>query len=100
MRWKKCKCPLWDENRLVERANRVVNQRQVPQAAQAPVEREAAVAQVQNDLARQFEDCDHTWTREQHEGDCEECARHFPHFIYQCDDCLVWSCAYCRHHRF
>lgn len=98
-RWKTCKCPQWDENRLVERANRVVNQRQAPEAAQAPAARAAAVAQVQNDLAQQLEDCDHTWSRERHDGDCEECGQYFPHFLYQCDDCGIWSCAYCRHHR-
>ena len=95
-RWKTCSCAQWDEQRLYDEANRVVDVRHGPGMVE---HREARVNEIQAAL-RELQDCDHpSWRRIGRPGQCQGCEFYFPHFSYACEDCGMIACAACRHHR-
>ncbi|PYI36389.1 hypothetical protein BP00DRAFT_152494 [Aspergillus indologenus CBS 114.80] len=101
-RWKTCKCERWDEHRLLERAEEVVERDALgPMPRQ---EQQQRVRDMQEDL-RQNHECEHSRRFERIEGGgrrgfaCEMCeARHWK-FILECRRCHLRVCQECRCHR-
>ncbi|CAK1354574.1 uncharacterized protein RHO25_001636 [Cercospora beticola] len=91
--WKNCRCPLYDETRLLEQAQRVAERQQ--QGGDA-----AAVNAVADHL-REHHECEHPSYQRVHEPwlVCEDCGDELPYFIYRCRQCLLQQCARCRFHR-
>ncbi|RAH83776.1 hypothetical protein BO86DRAFT_425903 [Aspergillus japonicus CBS 114.51] len=91
--WRSCTCPIWDERRLLLRAQDVAGRdRDDP-----PPEQE--VQQVAQNLQEDHE-CDHdNWRRVKGAHQCEECHDDYPHFIYECRQCRLLACARCRFNR-
>ena len=77
--WKGCTCPQWDDDRLLETA-----QRRVEQEMRAPVPEPVyheRVRQMANVL-RSRHDCDrHRWSNRRGPAECEECHDIMPLFI-------------------
>ncbi|KAH7115270.1 hypothetical protein B0J11DRAFT_444628 [Dendryphion nanum] len=100
---RKCGCPLWLEENLIQRAEQVVDRR-MPDLA--PAQRNHHVLQVQEDL-RDVDDCDHVSRRKftQVEGGgragfrCEMCNDRHWKFILQCKRCELRLCMDCRRNR-
>ncbi|PWY92769.1 hypothetical protein BO70DRAFT_357912 [Aspergillus heteromorphus CBS 117.55] len=92
--WKDCTCELWDEERLLLRAQQVAGRDQVEPPAQVEVARVA-----QNLLERH--ECDHNgrWKRIDQGQQCEECHDYLPDFILECRQCHLRACARCRMNR-
>ncbi|PYI02067.1 hypothetical protein BO78DRAFT_410911 [Aspergillus sclerotiicarbonarius CBS 121057] len=93
-KWKKCTCEVWDENRLLLRAQHVAGRDQVEPPAQAEVQR------VVQDLLERHE-CDHEgrWKRINRGQECEECHEYLPDFILECRQCHLRACVRCRMNR-
>ncbi|PYH92715.1 putative E3 ubiquitin ligase [Aspergillus ellipticus CBS 707.79] len=92
--WKNCTCELWDEERLLNRAQQVAGRDQVEPPAQTEVQRVA-----QNLRARH--ECDHEgrWKRINRGQGCEECHHYLPDFILECRQCHLRACTRCRMNR-
>ncbi|PWY70394.1 hypothetical protein BO94DRAFT_423230, partial [Aspergillus sclerotioniger CBS 115572] len=86
-KWKKCRCEVWDENRLLHRAQHVAGRDQVEPPAQAEVQR------VVQDLRERHEcDYDGRWKRINRGQECEECLEYLPDFIVECRQCHLRVC--------
>ncbi|KAJ5113367.1 hypothetical protein N7456_001901 [Penicillium angulare] len=103
LKWRTCQCPLWHEERLVERANRAV-ENEVPADADN-AQRQAAFDHVYNALANhEVVGCQHNrrwqWGYRDH-GDlqCEVCEDVLPQYIFVCTNCQMRACYRCRRHR-
>ncbi|KAB8262097.1 hypothetical protein BDV32DRAFT_136800 [Aspergillus pseudonomiae] len=101
-KWKSCRCVLWQEGRLVARAEQIVD-REVDYALPQQ-ERQRRIAQVRNNLLETHE-CEHSRRFERilngsrHGLQCELCgARHWK-FILRCRRCQLDVCQDCRMHR-
>lgn len=95
--WKTCLCPIWDEQRLVDRANAVAGRQPVPPA---PNQRQIMVENIRRNI-RDYHECnDHDWRRRRGGDRCEGCELDFPHFIYSCTRCHLLACSACRYQRF
>ncbi|KAL3492534.1 hypothetical protein BJX62DRAFT_250565 [Aspergillus germanicus] len=72
VKWKKCGCATWDENRLLDRA-------------QVLAARNVAAAQI-----REVQHCTHPgrWLRVDEEDNCEERGQYLPDFILECRNSL------------
>lgn len=95
--WKSCLCPVWDEQRLIDRANVVVERLPVPPA---PDQRQAVLENVQRNIRDHHECNNHDWQRQSGGDICDGCGLEFPFFIYYCGLCQVLACSVCRHQRF
>lgn len=99
--WKTCPCDQWDEERLVEHAEAVADLEDV-QYEETREEREERIQQTIEHL-RTYHECDHerfqSINRRGAEFQCEVCSREYDDWIYQCRQCLMVTCNYCRHHR-
>ena len=85
LKWKTCKCPLWDESRLLLRANEVVDRG-------GNID---AVAQVQARAG-----CYHEGFRMLPEaGRCQDCGNYMHNFILECRRCPLRVCRRCRRDR-
>ncbi|KAL2063577.1 hypothetical protein VTL71DRAFT_5382 [Oculimacula yallundae] len=91
--WKNCPCPVWDENRLLERANQIADRNPQPVGPA----RQEQVAAIAREVFENHE-CDHDeWERIDGEEDCEECGDELPYFIWRCRDCDFDACSRYRY---
>ncbi|TVY78384.1 ATP-dependent RNA helicase DEAH11-like chloroplastic protein [Lachnellula suecica] len=89
--WKTCACPQWDENMLLDQAQRVADRQQPGPARQEQV---AAVARQLVIL----HDCEHEeFTKVYGEYECDECSDEMPWYINRCDQCDIEVCNMCRY---
>ncbi|AEO71239.1 uncharacterized protein THITE_2058763 [Thermothielavioides terrestris NRRL 8126] len=97
-KWKTCDCPQWNEDRLLARANVIVNRdpgaQQLNDAGRANrVERE------RRNLVHNHE-CQHdNWQVRHGENRCEQCHDDLPLYIYECTQCMLLACHRCRYNR-
>lgn len=116
--WKNCACVNWDEERLVERANVLVDreprgERPAPQAIDGYLARVyRLLAEPSLDDARQRRidemrqrlvadhECAHqSWTRIEGPRDCEECGDEMPLWLNECRQCHIMVCRRCKLNR-
>lgn len=96
-KWKTCGCEQWHENRLLDRANTVVDRDMDRELDDA--ERAVRMEQEQQNL-RDNHECRHeTWRVESGAFQCEECLDHLPQYIYECVNCRIRACRICRRNR-
>ncbi|CEL07380.1 hypothetical protein ASPCAL10537 [Aspergillus calidoustus] len=94
VKWKKCSCATWDENRLLDRAQ-VLAARNV-QGPPAARDVQVAAAQI-----REVQHCTHPgrWLRVDEGDNCEECGQYLPDFILECRNCHLRACRRCKLNR-
>ncbi|KAL3453499.1 hypothetical protein BJX65DRAFT_125315 [Aspergillus insuetus] len=94
VKWKKCGCAIWDENRLLDRAQ-VLAARNV-QGPPAARDVQVAAAQI-----REVQHCAHPgrWLRVDEGDNCEECGQYLPNFILECRNCHLRACRRCKLNR-
>ncbi|KAI1269922.1 hypothetical protein F5Y18DRAFT_372016 [Xylariaceae sp. FL1019] len=101
--WKKCRCPQWDEARLVDRA-REIDQRGNPNNGAQLANRDANAQPRVNgivDHLRYHHNCRHQhWRRQRGRNQCEGCDVQLPFYMFECTQCHVIACKNCRFHRF
>ncbi|KAI1769902.1 hypothetical protein F4818DRAFT_456466 [Hypoxylon cercidicola] len=96
-RWKTCRCEQWDEHRLYERAAEIDARDDEDQPGER--DRPQRVQHLMDNLRRDHE-CDHTrWFSRGGPRECEECFNVMPIFIYECRQCHIMACRYCKRHR-
>ncbi|KAL2835275.1 hypothetical protein BDW59DRAFT_168514 [Aspergillus cavernicola] len=99
-RWKSCMCPQWEERRLYERVEEVVDREAVN-----PLQRQARVAEIENDLRHNHDNCVHSRHFQRITGGhrrpliCEICGAHHRGYLLQCRRCYVMVCQKCRRNR-
>ncbi|OTB02472.1 hypothetical protein M426DRAFT_62150 [Hypoxylon sp. CI-4A] len=94
-RWKTCTCEHWDEHLLFERAVEI----DARNGAHAQAPQEQRVQRVMDNLRINHE-CEHErWTGRKGPRRCEECRKVMPVFIYECRQCQIMACRFCRFHR-
>ncbi|KAK1640818.1 IBR finger domain-containing protein [Colletotrichum phormii] len=98
LQWKTCTCEQWNEERLIARANVIMNREagamHLNAAARAQRVEQEALNLVQN------HQCAHSRWRSRSGGfRCEECHDRLPSFIYECTQCHIHACRRCRHNR-
>ncbi|EHK49360.1 hypothetical protein TRIATDRAFT_82700 [Trichoderma atroviride IMI 206040] len=96
--WKDCRCDQWDEHRLLDRANVLVDRdargMQIEQADRAVrVERE------RHNLVENHQCLHQRWRSRRGSFQCEECYHQLPQFIYECRNCRILACRRCRFNR-
>ncbi|KAK4188586.1 hypothetical protein QBC35DRAFT_522767 [Podospora australis] len=98
-RWKSCSCPQWEEARLLDRANALVDRNaRAPQAGQ-PGRANLVERERQNLMANH--QCEHrSWGSRSGRHRCEECHDTLPNYIYECRQCRIMACRRCRFNRF
>lgn len=92
--WRRCRCELWDEDRLYRRAEVLAARAQPGPPPQEEVQR---VAQ----YLRQRDTCDHEddWDRLDGEHECENCLDVLSLFILICPHCGTRACVRCKYNR-
>lgn len=99
--WKTCECPQWEEDRLLERAENIVDNNRAP-ARNQHEDRDAQVAEAVQHL-RDNHECEHERFRGIREAgkeyECEVCGETYRTWIYQCRGCWMIACNRCRHNR-
>jgi hypothetical protein len=96
--WKRCACDQWDPDRLLARANQIVERNnpdiQDRQVLNAMVRREADRLEVNHD-------CDHTrgWRGVGGQHQCEMCFHTLTRFILRCRQCNLQICVRCKNNR-
>ncbi|KAH8928427.1 hypothetical protein BT69DRAFT_1212814 [Atractiella rhizophila] len=117
-RWGTCHCPLWSEDRLVERAEEQVRVQRArdrdptpqpqPHAEFEQHQRQASVetagwdeeVQQAADRLRANEDCQHQqWRMIYGERRCQSCERHMPNYLLICSGCQFLACVRCQRNR-
>ncbi|GAP89465.1 putative IBR finger domain protein [Rosellinia necatrix] len=124
-RWKACGCDHWAEHRLYERAAQIDARDQAGAEAIPPgldlmireerpreIEELPRETEEQRDLnwqrrirliaedLRENHECVHEhWSSRSGRQRCEECHDVMPIFIYECRQCHIMACRYCRYHR-
>ncbi|CAG9980506.1 unnamed protein product [Clonostachys byssicola] len=98
MKWKSCKCPHWDEQRLLTRANNIVN-RDAGAGAMAPAVRAAQIDRERTNLIQNHECLHERWQSRRGAHRCEECHDRLPFFIFECRQCNIMACGRCRYNR-
>ncbi|KAI0172598.1 hypothetical protein GGR52DRAFT_415183 [Hypoxylon sp. FL1284] len=98
-RWKSCACEQWDEHRLYERAVEVDARDDHPEDQARRDNRPQRVHQLMENLRRDHE-CEHRrWQYREGKYCCEQCFQLKRRFIFECRQCHVLACAYCKRHR-
>ncbi|PLN80222.1 hypothetical protein BDW42DRAFT_194653 [Aspergillus taichungensis] len=102
-KWKTCDFELWYVDRLLDQANRAVEDEVAPDAD--PHIRRRAFDRAVKDLLH-HEDiwCEHhrnsQWAwRNQGSLECAFCSHDLPEYIFMCKDCRMRACNRCRRHR-
>ncbi|KAG8423170.1 hypothetical protein J3458_000086 [Metarhizium acridum] len=98
VKWKNCSCDQWDEHRLIDRANAIVD-RDADILHIEGVNRAALVEQERNNLVANHDCWNHRWKSRRGHFQCEECFDYMPEFIYECRDCRLMACRRCRYNR-
>ncbi|KAK0740464.1 hypothetical protein B0T18DRAFT_332669 [Schizothecium vesticola] len=97
-RWKTCSCAQWDEERLVDRAQAIVN-RDANAMNLPAVQRRNLIERERRNLVENHV-CDHRqWKGRGGVHECEECNNTLPLFIYECRQCRILACRRCRFNR-
>ncbi|KAJ3496296.1 hypothetical protein NLG97_g2761 [Lecanicillium saksenae] len=93
-KWKTCDCEQWDEDRLVERAELLVNRGMFGGRNNAD-----AVGRAQRHIRRNHQ-CNHlNWEYRAGAARCDECRDHLSKFLFECTGCHIMACHRCRHNR-
>lgn len=95
--WKSCECPQWQEEMLLERAEAVL-QRQGFWEEAGNGDWDQALQEMA-DMLEENHDCAHERWRGCRGGDCDECGRHLPMYLYRCQRCHIEMCRRCRYNR-
>ncbi|CZR48791.1 uncharacterized protein FPRO_03888 [Fusarium proliferatum ET1] len=98
-KWRSCRCPLWEEGRLVRRANAIAN-RDGNFGQMNARARQARIEQERLNLIQNHECTHRTWNYRGGRHRCEECRDVLPHYIFECPQCHVMACRRCRYNRF
>lgn len=97
-KWKTCHCAQWDERRLFNRAEQIVN-RDARYAQLGVMERAQMVNRAVAGL-RQNHECRHyDWHFVRGRHECDECHDVLPEFIFTCTRCDIRACKRCRYNR-
>lgn len=96
--WKQCDCEQWDEARLLNQANNIIDRHIRGQGVNA-AERARLLACERLNLINHHECRHEEWDRIRGEYRCQECYQEYPHFIYECHNCRILACARCRFNR-
>lgn len=95
-KWKSCLCDMWNEDRLLERAAMLVD-RDGPQAPVPGQARDDHIRDVARDVRANYA-CihSHPWTEIRGFHRCENCRYNLYLFIFECPDCRLRVCRWCR----
>ncbi len=102
-KWKNCGCSLFDEDRLLGRAERAVNRRAALNAAHGDGDdirpREEQIQDMRTRLQQNY--CDHNqWTHitctTRDPGICQLCGYQGREYIYECAHCTLRACNHCH----
>jgi hypothetical protein len=96
--WKHCPCDQWDEDRLVARANVIVD-RDMPEANANVARRDRLVHHERRNLIQNHQCTHDRWRGRGGSYQCEECLDTLPQFIYECRQCHILACRRCRFNR-
>ncbi|KAK4210437.1 hypothetical protein QBC37DRAFT_475004 [Rhypophila decipiens] len=98
-RWKTCNCAQWQEERLVARANEIVDRN--PEARVLPVPQRQQLVQAARQNLLDRHECDHPGRFRRLGGrhTCEMCGGSHKKYILECRRCGVLACQFCRNHR-
>ncbi|KAM7183895.1 hypothetical protein V8F33_013304 [Rhypophila sp. PSN 637] len=97
--WKTCKCEQWQEERLIARANEIVDRD--PEAHVLPVPQRQQLVQAARQNLLDRHECNHGRKFKKLYGrhTCEMCGNAYRKFILECRLCGVLACQFCRSHR-
>ncbi|GAB0134551.1 hypothetical protein EsDP_00002916 [Epichloe bromicola] len=98
VKWKECRCDLWDEDRLTGRANNIVDRDAGARNVRGP-ERDALFERERQNLAQNHQCMNHSWKGIGGEHRCEVCLNWMPQFIYECQHCRLMACKRCQFNR-
>ncbi|KAG6132173.1 hypothetical protein E4U12_003307 [Claviceps purpurea] len=98
LKWKQCRCAQWDEDRLVARADNIVDREQGGRNARGAA-RDALVARARQNLIQNHQCREHRWKSRGGAHSCEECHREMPAYIWVCQHCFIMACGRCRYNR-
>ncbi|KAK0761166.1 hypothetical protein N5P37_006112 [Trichoderma harzianum] len=96
--WKTCRCDQWDENRLIDRANVLVD-RDADGQQLGGARRAALVQRARNHLVRNHQCTHRNWTSRRGAFRCDECHEQMPDYIFECQNCSIHACRRCRFNR-
>ncbi|KIK53426.1 hypothetical protein GYMLUDRAFT_178922 [Collybiopsis luxurians FD-317 M1] len=98
--WKNCRCPQWEEGRLLDTAARRVEREWGAAVRQEQPMVFQRRVQTWADQLRDNHDCDpHRWLHRTGGGRCEECGDFLPLFLKECRRCHVMVCVRCMRNR-
>ncbi|EMD00145.1 hypothetical protein BAUCODRAFT_63170, partial [Baudoinia panamericana UAMH 10762] len=101
LRWKLCKCPTWDEVRLLERGEDAVVNGMAPRANPGQ-NRDEQVAQAVQHIRANHE-CTHAEIRITRQAgfdyQCQMCDETYRNWLHQCRQCWMTICGTCRYNR-
>ncbi|EHK18242.1 uncharacterized protein TRIVIDRAFT_159594 [Trichoderma virens Gv29-8] len=98
LQWKTCTCDQWDENRLIDRANVLVD-RDAEGHQLGRAQRAALVERARHDLVQNHQCLHQRWRSRRGAFRCDECHDRMPDYIYECRDCRILGCRRCRYNR-
>ncbi|PQK13558.1 hypothetical protein BB8028_0004g04890 [Beauveria bassiana] len=93
-KWRTCGCGIWNEDRLVQRAEQLVNRGMFGGRTNTD-----AVRAAQGHIRRTHECFHRSWTFKAGAGRCEECRFHLPSFLFECNGCNIRVCKRCQLNR-
>ncbi|CAG9946053.1 unnamed protein product [Clonostachys rosea f. rosea IK726] len=97
-RWKTCTCPQWQEERLIRRANAIVDRANGAGRIDERV-RQIRVERERRNLVENHECTHELWKSRSGPHRCEECHDVLREFIYECRQCHIMACRRCRFNR-
>ncbi|KAH8652866.1 hypothetical protein BGZ61DRAFT_575186 [Ilyonectria robusta] len=97
-RWKTCRCEHFREDRLIARADAIIDRD--PHAANLTGQpREERRRREMRNLVQNYECYHRNWTYRGGGHQCEECHDWLPNYIFECRQCRIQACNRCRHNR-
>ncbi|KIJ16678.1 hypothetical protein PAXINDRAFT_74469, partial [Paxillus involutus ATCC 200175] len=99
-RWRTCSCRQWDEQNLLDDAERrVLNEFGARGAELHPDVHAERVYDRMEELRHNHECVDHSWKFRHGCGECEECGDFLPVFLMRCTNCQTLVCRRCAVNR-
>ncbi|KAF9218235.1 hypothetical protein BS17DRAFT_721976, partial [Gyrodon lividus] len=99
-RWRTCDCRQWDEQHLINDAERrVLNEFGAYDAELRPNIHAERVRDRVERLRYNHECLNHRWKFRHGAGDCEECGHFLPVFLMRCTRCQILACRRCSVNR-
>ncbi|OHF02232.1 IBR finger domain-containing protein [Colletotrichum orchidophilum] len=98
LQWKTCTCEQWNEERLVARANVIVNREADAIHLNAAVRAQRVEREARN-LVENHQCAHDSWRSRRGRFRCEECHDMLPEYIYECAQCRIHACRRCRQNR-